>query len=371
MSARILVAPDKFKGSLTAEAAAAAMVRGVAAARPGAPVCAKPVADGGEGTAAAMGAAMGGRWIEIAGVADPLGRPVRARYAWLPGDVAVLDTAEASGWARLAAQERNPWRASTFGTGQLVADALRRGARRVIVGLGGSATNDGGIGMAAALGWRFLDAEGRGLEPVASSLERVASVVRPTGPEGAAIVGLCDVSNPLTGERGASRTYGPQKGGDAAMAARLDRGLARLADVVAGASGRDRRDMAGAGAAGGLGFGLVSFCGAELRPGFAAVAEAIGLEREIEASAVVLTGEGRLDAQTLDGKGPAGVAALARAHGKPVIAFAGAVAGDVPWAAVFDRVRAITPRVMAPDEAMARAAQLLAEAVEDEMRAWR
>jgi glycerate kinase len=318
-----------------------------------------PIADGGEGTAEAICAALGGRWIAVT-ASDPLGRPIAARYAWLENDVAVIDMSEASGLGRLSVAERDPLHASTHGTGQLIADAIRRGARKILVGLGGSGTNDGGSGMAAALGFEFLDRRGKPLKAIPANLADLAGIKAPDTPLSATIVGLCDVQNPLTGERGASRTYGPQKGADPQMVDVLDRHLAHLADIVARDLRCDFRATPGAGAAGGLGFGLLSFGSATLRPGFETLAEILQLEKTIAASDFIITGEGRIDAQTLEGKGPAGVAALARKHGKPVIAFAGSVADDPRIAAVFDRVFSIAPSDMPLDEALREAPRLLA-----------
>jgi glycerate 2-kinase len=364
MPMRILIAPDKFKGSLTAVDAAQAIARGIAAVRADAEAVLMPIADGGEGTAGAICAALGGRWITVP-ACDPLRRPVEARYAWLENDVAVIDMSEASGLWRLSRDEYDPLNASTFGTGQLVADAMRRGARKILVGLGGSATNDGGVGLAEALGFEFLGRDGKRLRNVPADLADLDRIVAPDAHASTVIIGLCDVQNPLLGERGASRTYGPQKGADPGAVARLDRNLARLADVVARDLRCDFRETPGAGAAGGLGFGLLGFCGAELRSGFETLAEVLGLEREIAASDWIITGEGRLDAQTLEGKGPAGVAALARKHHRPVIAFAGAVADDPRIVAGFDHVFAITPAGMPPADAFREAARLLTNGAAD------
>ena len=249
------------------------------------------------------------------------------------------------------------------GTGQLIADALRRGAKKVFIGLGGSATNDGGIGMAAALGFRFFGSRGEPLDALAANLGAISRVQAPDPQANVEIVGLCDVQNPLTGGRGASRVFGPQKGADPAVVEELDAGLVHLADVVARDLGRDFRATPGAGAAGGLGFGLLSFCGAKIRSGFETVAGVLHLEEAIAASDLVLTGEGRLDGQTLEGKGPAGVAALARSLGKPVFAFAGAVEVDARLGELFERTVAITPAGMPLEEGMLRAPQLLEDAV--------
>jgi glycerate 2-kinase len=281
----VLIAPDKFKGSLTATQAAAALAEGW---RQGWPVnkpleieC-LPVADGGEGTAEAIHDALIGRWITLA-VHDPIGRIVEGRYALVEdsGDerLAVLEMSSASGFSLVRGNDRDLLRGNTFGTGQLLAHALREGgADRVAVGIGGSATNDGGIGLAAALGFRFLDADRRELEPTPLHLPELASIEFPHDALPSVPINVaCDVKNPLLGPRGATRVYGPQKGlRDEAQAAQLELGLARLADVAAQTFGQDLCDTPGAGAAGGLGFGLMTFCGAELLPGFGLVASRLG-----------------------------------------------------------------------------------------------
>jgi len=357
---RILISPDKFKGSLTALAAAEAIARGILRVNPEAVTVPMPIADGGEGTAEAICAALGGKWITLA-VRDPLGREIEARYAWLGERIAVIDMSEASGLWRLSANERNPLCASTFGTGQLIADALQCGAKEILVGLGGSATNDGGIGLAEALGFQFFGNAGERLAAIPAQLAIMARIQpRPT-PINAKIVALCDVGNPLVGERGASRVFGPQKGAAPRMVEDLDAGLTHLADLVASDLGCDHRNTPGAGAAGGLGFGLLSFCGAEIRSGFETLAEILHLEEQVADSDLIITGEGRFDAQTLEGKGPAGVAALARKHGKPVIAFAGAVTEAARTSEIFEATHAITPEGMPLEEAMRTAPALLEE----------
>jgi len=232
-----------------------------------------------------------------------------------------------------------------------------------LIGLGGSATNDGGIGMAEALGFRFLDRNGESLSAIPANLGSLARIQAPAESLGVEIVALCDVQNPLAGERGASRVFGAQKGADSTTIDELDAALVHLADKVAENLDCDFRNVPGAGAAGGLGFGLMSFCEAQICSGFETVAEILHLEQAIMASDLVITGEGRLDPQTLEGKGPAGVAALARKHGKPVFAFAGAVADDPRLGELFDGTFAITPLGMPLDEAMPKAAELLEESV--------
>ena len=366
-----LIAPDKFKGSLTAVQAAAAIRRGVERAAPDARCREMPIADGGEGTAEALLAATGGEWITTS-AHDCLGRPVEASYAWLPGGVAAIDMSNASGLWRVAANERDILRASTFGTGELVLHAARRGAREIFVGLGGSATNDGGLGLAAALGWRFVAADGTDLPPLPVHLPGLARIVPPA--DAAAlppVVAMCDVGNPLLGPGGATWTYGCQKGGDDTTLPALEAALTRLAEVKARDGGRDHRDTPGAGAAGGLGFGLLAFCGAELRSGFETVAEAIGLWAAVAESDLVLTGEGSLDTQTLHGKGPAGVARLARGLGKPVLAFGGQVLSPEALLETFDGVFALREGSITLEEAIRRAGPLLEEKAAAAVAAWR
>lgn len=357
---QILIAPDKFKGSLTAPEAAQAIAKGIRREWPDAKTVCTPIADGGEGTSEAIRAALGGERITVP-ANDPLGREVDAGYVWLDGGVAVIDMCEASGLWRLSPEERDPMRANTHGTGQLMADALRRGATKILVGLGGSATNDAGAGMAEALGFQFLGCGGKRLSAIPANFAQIERMVAPSSPLGAEVVALSDVLNPLTGERGASRLFGPQKGADAAAVARLDEDLGHLADVLARETGRDFRDTPGAGAAGGLGFGLMSFCRAALRSGFETIAEILRLEEKIAASGLVVTGEGCLDVQTLEGKGPGGIALLARKFGKPAYAFAGMVRDAARDAGIFQETFAVTPEGMPMEEAIRNAPRLLEE----------
>lgn len=386
---RILIAPDKFKGSLAATAAAAALRAGFGQVFPAATFELKPIADGGEGTCEALCEALAGRWVTCP-AADALGRPIDARYVWAdappdgtaagPADregadgwpLAVIEMSAAAGMWRLAPTERDPLHASTFGTGMMMADAIRRGARRLFVGLGGSATNDAGAGMAAALGYRFLAGDGRELAPVPANFSRLARIEKPaagmagtpqvpgaSGPSWPTVVAACDVRNPLVGERGAARVYGPQKGATPAMVATLDAALEHLADLVARDLDREVRAVPGAGAAGGLGFGLLAFCAATLAPGFGLISALCGLEEAVARAALVVTGEGRLDGQTLEGKGPAGMAALARRHGKPVVALAGSLGDERALLTVFDAVAALAPGPLTAAESVRDAAALL------------
>ena len=331
----IAIAPDSFKGTLTAAAAARAIAAGLKRGLPGCRTRLIPMADGGEGTVDAGVAATRGRRVKVR-AHDPLGRPVRAAYGLVAGGrCAVIEMAAASGLPLLAPEERNPLFTSTEGTGDLLADALKRGVRQVWLGIGGSATNDGGTGMARRLGARFLDRRGRDLPDGGGRLRDLAAIdLSGLDPRlrQVAIDVACDVTNPLCGPAGASAVYGPQKGATPAMVRRLDAGLRRLADVVREQLGADVARVQGAGAAGGLGFGLMAFCGGRLRRGVEMVAEAVRLEERLAGCDLVVTGEGRLDGQTVNGKTPAGVARVAARLGIPTIAIAGCL-GD-GWQAV-------------------------------------
>jgi len=323
-----VVAPAAFKGAVSAAEAARAIGAGLRLAVPGLETRLTPVADGGEGTMEALVAAAGGR-ERVFDVADPLGRPLRAAIGLLPGGTAVVELAQASGYERLAADERDPEATSTFGTGRLMRAALDMGAGRILVGLGGSATNDGGLGLARALGVRALDAEGRDLEGRGADLARVASIDRGgLDPRlaGVTIDVACDVDNPFHGPNGAAHVFGPQKGADAAAVERLDAGLANLARVILGETGLDLQGLPGAGAAGGAAGGLAALLGARLTPGAPLVLDAIGFGERLDGAHICVTGEGRLDEQSAAGKAPAAVAAACRAAGVPCVALCGEVA---------------------------------------------
>lgn len=356
---KILVAPDKFKGSLSAVAAAEAISAGFRQVWPDAEITHAPIADGGEGFADALRDALGGEWV-VTRALDPIGREVEARYAWVEEEkLAIIDMSEASGLWRLTTEERAPLRANTFGTGQLMRHATERGARKILVGLGGSATTDGGIGMAAALGYEFLTSDGEDLEPIPGHLLALIRIEREGAMELPEIVAACDVQNPLLGPRGTAHVFGPQKGATEKDIVALEEGLLNLADVVASDLECDFRETPGAGAAGGIAFGLLSFCGAKICSGFDLVAETLHLEDWIAASDLVVTGEGRIDGQTLEGKGPAGVAALARKHRKPVLAFAGSIAENAAVGSLFDALCAIIDEPVSLDIAMSRGAEFL------------
>lgn len=322
---RIVVAPDKFRGSLSAHDVAAAIAAGLARALPDAEIVICPMADGGEGTVDAfIERGFGRHTIRACG---PLGDPLDASFAF-DGTTAVIEMAAASGLVLLPEHRRDPRRASTFGTGDLLRAALDLGASRVIVGIGGSATNDAGAGFAQALGAHFYDKNGEEIMAGGAALAKVERIdVQGLDPRLAAttIQVACDVDNPLCGPSGASAMYGPQKGASPKDVALLDAALAHFADVVAAASGRDLREVPGAGAAGGLGFGLLAFAGATMEQGVALIAKLVDLPGKLAGADFCVSGEGRIDGQTLRGKTVAGVAALARAQNIPVIAIGGAV----------------------------------------------
>jgi len=361
---RILIAPDKFKGTLNAQEVAQNIAKGLLDVLPDALVELVPMADGGEGTAGAICDARGCSWLKCE-AHDSLGREIEAHYGWIDQEkLAVMEMSEAAGMRRLSETERDPIRAATFGVGEMILDATKRGANEIIIGLGGSATNDGGFGMARALGFRFdfereQEHEQEHEDVRVTDLLKLKKIEKPSHLELPKIIAAVDVKNRLLGENGATRVFGPQKGASKSDLDNLERALTRLADVVATEFGVDYRDEAGAGAAGGLGFGLLSFCGAKIRPGFEVVAEAVGLELKMKDADLVITGEGSLDRQTLEGKTPAGVARLARKLGKPVFAIVGRASEDRELREIFEGIYQNTPPGISEQENMKWAAELL------------
>lgn len=318
----ILVACDSFKDALPADAVCAAIARGLKQSHPNATITEMPLSDGGEGLLDVLGRALDLNWIEKQ-VSDPLGRPVTGRYGLsADGVTAVVEMARASGLQLLTLDERDPRKTSTFGTGELLADARARGAARVLLAIGGSATNDAGIGAAAALGWRFLDAAGQDVPPDGGHMKDVAKLAPAPAPFEKIEV-LCDVTNPLYGPRGAAWIYGRQKGGSNSVLAELDDGLKHIAEVVKAQLGRDVADMPGAGAAGGLGYGAVAFLGAELRRGIEIVLDITGFDDAAAHADLIITGEGHLDGQSAQGKLIQGL--CGRAGKTPVIALCGKI----------------------------------------------
>ena len=351
---KVVIAIDSFKGSLSSVEAGNAAAEGIRRAVPGAECVVRPLADGGEGTVDALVAGMGGEFCE-ASVTGPAGKGVVAKYGLLPGGTAVMEMAQAAGITLVSEEEKNPLLTTTFGVGEMILDAAKRGATKFIVGIGGSATNDAGAGMLQALGWRLLDAEGRELQRGGAALARLARIEPPRQSDGVSFAALqfriaCDVTNPLCGPNGASAVFGPQKGATPAMVGELDAALAHFAEVA----GADATSP-GAGAAGGLGYAFKTFLGAELTPGVDLILDETRLEVDVAAADIVVTGEGRLDGQTVMGKAPIGVARLAKRHGKRVVAFAGCLGDGVEAvnAAGIDAFFPILRKVVTLEEALA------------------
>ncbi|WP_406206980.1 glycerate kinase [Kitasatospora sp. NBC_01560] len=356
----VVVAPDKFKGTLEGAEVAARIAAGIRRVAPGTEVRELPVADGGEGT---LAAALAAGFTRIpAKVAGPTGLPVDAALA-VRGDTAVVELAQSSGLARLPGGRTAPLAAGSYGVGQLIGRAVGLGAKRIVLGLGGSACTDGGAGMVQALGVSLLDADGTELPPGGAALRRLDRI--DLGPLADALTGVevvvaCDVDNPLLGPRGATAVYGPQKGADGDDLLVLEEGLARFADKVGEAAGRDFRDAPGAGAAGGVGFAALALLGATMRPGIELMLELLGFDEAVRGARLVVTGEGCLDAQTLHGKAPAGVAAAATRAGVRVAAVAGRLElSEREWrAAGFTAAYALTDLAEQPGDSMTRAAEL-------------
>lgn len=357
MYSKIVVASDSFKGSLSSLEVADAAAKAIDECIPGCCVEKVEVADGGEGTMEALHRTLGGVKVAVE-VCDPLGRAITASYVKLAdGVTAVLEMAVASGLPLLAPQERNPMKTSTYGTGQLIADALRKGCRKFLIGIGGSATNDAGMGMLDALGVRFLDAEGNLLHGSGESLEKVEDIDLSGVCAGLAeseFIIACDVDAPLYGPKGAACVFAPQKGADAEMVAMLNDGLEHFSSVVKRVTGKDVSDIPGAGAAGGLGGGFVAFLPARLERGIEMVLDAISFDERIRGASLIITGEGRVDFQTLTGKTPYGILKRARRQGIPVVAIGGSVVlGEKETSeAGFAGVYAVTPSDMPLEEAM-------------------
>lgn len=328
---RVLVAIDSFKGSLTSLQAGNAVKEAVMQLDDRAKVYVRPVADGGEGTVEALITGLGGKTVDIT-VTGPLGAPVKAQYGILPdGKTAVIEMSAAAGITLIPEEQRDPMKATTFGVGELIRDALDRGCRSFIVGIGGSATNDGGVGMLSALGFQFLDKAGNAIPSGAAGLEKLSSIclgnVLPQLKECTFRV-ACDVTNPLCGPQGCSAVFGPQKGADAEMIRKMDKWLQGYAQLAAQVSEKADSQYPGVGAAGGLGFAFYSFLNATLESGIKIILEETNIEQYIKAADIVVTGEGRLDSQSIMGKAPVGIAQLAKKYGKRVIAFSGCVTED-------------------------------------------
>lgn len=361
MKLKIVIAPDSFKESLTAKEVADAIEKGFKLSIPGATYIKVPMADGGEGTVESLVDATGGEIIAKQ-VTGPLGEKVESFFGILGNErTAVIEMASASGLHLVPREKRNPLVTTTRGTGELIAAALDHGVDHIIIGLGGSATNDGGAGMAQALGAQLLDSAGKEIGAGGGSLSELASInLSNLDPrlENVHIEIACDVDNPLTGEKGAAAIFGPQKGATPAMVAQLDQNLGHYASIIERDLGIDIKDLAGAGAAGGLGFGLLAFLPSELKRGVDIVIEATELSYVIEDADLVITGEGKIDGQTIFGKTPIGVAKTAKQFGIPVIGIAGSLSddSDVVHDYGMDAVFSIVPGAISLDDALENAA---------------
>ena len=372
---KIVIAPDSFKESLSAAGVASALARGLRQALPTAEILECPLGDGGEGTLDAVLAATGGEVREVR-VTGPLGEPVTARWGWLAEQrTAFVEMASASGLELVPKARRDVRVATSHGTGELLRAALDAGAERLVLAIGGSATNDGGAGVLQALGVRLLDGQGQALAPGGAALASLASLdLTDLHPRLAAVevVIAADVDNPLCGSQGASQIFGPQKGASPEQVRELDAALAHFATVTAATLGRDVSEQPGAGAAGGVGFAALAFLQATFRPGIEVVAELVGLEEALQDADLAVTGEGRLDGQTLRGKTPAGVLRLAQRHGVPVVAVAGSLGEgyDALYQQGLAAAFSLVPGPLSLEEALAQAEGLLERTARDIGRLW-
>ncbi|EWG11149.1 glycerate kinase [Cytobacillus firmus] len=358
---KIVIAPDSFKESLSALEAANAIEQGFKSIFPNAQYKKMPMADGGEGTVQSLADATGGTIIERS-VTGPLGQPVKAFFGLMgDGKTAVIEMAAASGLHLVPTEKRNPLLTSTRGTGELIAAAMDTGVKHIIIGIGGSATNDAGAGMIQALGGKLLDKTGREIGQGGGSLAELTAIDMSNLDSRLREVHIevaCDVDNPLTGPSGASAVFGPQKGATPEMIELLDRNLGHFADVVEDALGKPFRDIEGAGAAGGIGGSLLAFLNADLKRGIEIVLDAVNFEEEVKGADLVITGEGRIDSQTIHGKTPIGVAKAAKKYGIPVIGLAGSLSDDsyIVHEHGIDALFSIVPGVIALPDAFEKAA---------------
>ena len=370
---KIVIAPQGFKGNLTALEVAQAIEKGIKRVVPDAMTTIKPMADGGEGTVQSLVDATGGKMM-VTEVTDPLEGRVNAHWGILSDKItAVIEMAAASGLPLVPPEKRNPLVTTTFGTGELIRTALDKDCRKLIIGIGGSATNDGGAGMAQALGAKLLDASGKELPIGGAALAKLEHVdITNLDPRLAdfSVTLASDVNNPLCGPRGASAIYGPQKGATPEMVKQLDAALAHYADVIQRDLDVDVRDVPGAGAAGGLGMGLMVFLKVKLIPGIDVIIEATNLVEDLKDANLVFTAEGRIDCQSAMGKVPTGVALKAKEFGSPVIALAGEVADDyrVVYEQGIDAVLSIAPGPISLEQSMAEAEKLIISSAENAMR---
>lgn len=369
---KILIAPDSYKGTNSSIMVAARIEKGIRKVCPDAEIIKIPIADGGEGTVEALIAGAGGRYLKQE-VVGPMGEKREATYGILENGIGVIEMAAASGLPLVPQDRRDPRAATTYGTGQLLRAAMDKGCSQIVIGIGGSATNDGGMGMAQALGVSFKDKEGRELGYGGGPLADLASIdvsgldprVRDTS-----ITVACDVSNPLCGEKGASAIFGPQKGADPEMVKLLDKNLGHYAEVVRAQLGKDAANIPGAGAAGGLGYGLMVFLGAQIKSGIETVLDTVDVDRYLSDCDFVITGEGKIDEQSAFGKVPVGVAQRVKKYNLPVLAIVGDIGAgaEAVYAYGVDSIMSTVNRAMPLSEALANSGDLLEEAAERAMR---
>lgn len=369
---KVIIAPDSFKGSNTSIAVANTIERGIKKVFTDAEVVKIPIADGGEGTVEALVLGAGGRFKE-ANVTGPLGDKIKAKYGILDNGTAVIEMSAASGLPLVPEDRKNPLVTTTYGTGELIKAALDDGCSKIVIGIGGSATNDVGVGMAQALGVTFKDKNGQELGFGGGQLDKLdhidMSSIDPRIKDTEIIV-ACDVSNPLCGERGASAVYGPQKGATPEMVKQLDNNLRHFAEVIKEQLGMDIIDVPGTGAAGGLGAGLIVFCGAKLKSGIDTVLDVVNIDRHLPDTDLVITGEGRIDGQSIYGKVPVGVAQRVKKYNKPVLAIVGDIGegASAVYSYGVDGIMSSVNKAMPLSEAMNRSSELLEDAAERVMR---
>ena len=371
---KIILAPVSFKGNLTSLEVAIAFEKGIKRVLPRANCIKIPMADGGEGTVQSLIDGIGGEIIRKR-VIGPIGQKVFARYGLLSNGTAVIEMAEASGLPLVTTRQKNPTKTTTFGTGELIIDAINKGAKKIIIGIGGSATNDGGVGMAQALGVRFLDSKDKEIKQHGSGgmLKKIVKIdTRETNKvlKNINIIVACDVDNPLCGRLGASYIFGPQKGATPAMVRVLDDNLKHLAKIIKQSLKKDISKLKGAGAAGGLGAGLVAFAKAKMKSGVDIVIDATNLERHMKNTNLVITGEGRVDSQTAYGKTPSGVAKSARKHGIPTLVIGGGITDDAKdiFSHGIDALESACARDMSLEDAIKHSREHLANAAERAIR---
>ncbi len=369
---KVVIAMDSFKGTYSSLEVAEFISKGIYKVYPDADINTIAVADGGEGTTNVLVDSLCGRMVELT-VQNPVGKPIKAAYGILPDSTAVIEMSAASGLTLLSPQERNPLITSTYGAGQMIMDAIEKGCSKIIIGLGGSATNDGGVGMASALGVRFLDKAGNDLASGGAALKLLDRIdVSGLSPKvrSTEFLVACDVENPLCGSNGASAVFGPQKGADNEMVRELDCCLRHYGDKILQTLCIPVAEVPGAGAAGGMGAGLIAFCNAKLIKGVDLILDYLGFDRWVQQADIVITGEGRLDSQTIYGKVPVGVAKRAKKYGKPVYAIAGFLGEGAQ--AVYDHgIDAVISAIVAPmslREAIQKSPQAIENAAKNLMR---